>query len=142
MRYEIDANGCWNFQGPLDQDGYGKITLKGGTFPAHRLIAHITIKPLMKPTEIIAHKCDNRKCINPEHLFVTTALGNVQDRDAKQRGARGEKCYNAKLKTEDVLRIRSLYAEGLSFSKIQKQYPFITIGNVQAILMRKTWKHI
>lgn len=140
MRYEIDKNGCWNFLGMIGEDGYGKVSFKGMTIRAHRLIAHICIKPLMSDKEIIAHRCDNPRCINPEHLFITTSLGNMQDRDSKGRGARGEKSKLSKLKEIDVISIRFKYSNGESLSKIAKNYPQISVGCVQSIIERRSWK--
>ena len=142
MRFTIDKNECWNFDGQLNRGGYGKITLKGKTFTAHRLMAHICIKALMSETELVAHRCDNPRCINPHHLFITTALGNMQDRDAKGRGNRGSKCKLSKLKEADIKIIRMLYENGNSYSKIAARYPMVTTGCIQAILTRRTWKHV
>lgn len=142
MRFTVDSNGCWNFSGAIGSDGYGKISLKKMTFRAHRLMAHITIKPMMSDSEIVAHRCDNPRCINPDHLFITSPLGNMQDRDRKGRGSHGERCKLSKLNAEQVLDIRKKYSEGMSYSKIAALYPIISIGNVQAIVERRTWKHL
>lgn len=141
MRYTVTKKGCWNFDGPLDQGGYGKVSLKDASYRAHRLMAHITIKPLMSEDQLVAHKCDNPRCINPEHLFITTALGNMQDRDRKGRGFCGERVQWAKLKESDVRRIREKYEQGDSLSVIARDYP-VTAGCIQAIVARRTWRHI
>jgi hypothetical protein len=142
MRFEVDKNGCWNYTGTLDPAGYGKVILKGVTFRAPRLMAHITIKPLMSDMEIVAHRCDNPRCINPEHLFITTALGNMRDRDEKGRGAIGARHPNVKLTETDVRDMREKYGAGMSLSAIQRHFPTVTIGCVQAVCERRTWKHI
>ena len=142
MRYTVTKKGCWNFDGSIGTDGYGKVSLKKDTFRAHRLIAHICIKPLMSDDQVVAHKCDNPRCINPEHLFITTALGNMQDRDRKGRGSRGSKNHLSKLSEKDIPVIRSLYAEGKSLSQIASLYPLVTAGCIQAIISRRTWRHI
>ncbi|MDO8703389.1 MAG: HNH endonuclease [Sulfuricaulis sp.] len=142
MRFTVNEKGCWNFDGPLDKAGYGKVSLKEKSFRAHRLIAHVCIKPLMSDTEFVAHKCDNPRCINPDHLFITSPLGNMQDRDAKGRGARGSKSPLAKLSEKDIHVIRGLYAGGKSYSKIAAGYPQISVGCIQAIVTRRTWKHV
>lgn len=142
MRFEIDRNGCWNFTGPLDETGYGRVRLKSKDYRAHRLMAHITIKPLMSDTEFVAHRCDNPRCINPAHLFITTPLGNMIDRDIKGRGAVGAKHPNVKLTEAQVREMRRLYGEGLSFAKIREHFRHVTIGCVQAVCERRTWKHV
>lgn len=142
MRFEVDKNGCWNFTGSLDPDGYGKVVLKSATYRANRLMAHITIKPLMSDTEVVAHRCDNPRCINPMHLFITTSLGNTRDRDEKGRGAIGEKHPNSKLTKDDVRVIRQFYNVGVSLRTIQQKFPIVTLGCIQAICQRRTWKHL
>ena len=142
MRYTVNENGCWIFTGPLGKDGYGKVSLKNITFTAHRLMAHVAIQPIVNRTQVVAHKCDTPACINPEHLFVTTALGNSQDRDFKKRGFCGEKHHLAKLKEFDVLTIRALSKEGLRICEIAKQYPNMKYGSLRSIIKRLCWKHI
>ena len=142
MRITKTETGCWNFDGCLGQDGYGKVMLKRQTFIASRLVAHIFIKPLMSDKEVVAHRCDNPKCINPEHLFITTSRGNTLDRDTKSRGAKGEKHPNSKLTSETVVQMRKLHETGLTYRQISELFPAVTAGCVQAVVKRKTWKHV
>lgn len=142
MRFEIDKLGCWNFTGSIADTGYGRIRFKKIDIPAHRLMAHITHKPLMSPLEVVAHRCDNKRCINPHHLFITTNAGNIKDRDQKGRTAKGVRAGLTKLTEKEVLTIRGLYADGLTLSKIAARFPKIGSGCVQAIVSRRTWKHI
>lgn len=79
----IKDSGCWHFTGPISATGYGKIGYRGRVTLAHRLsyILHVG-----DPGELfVLHKCDNRKCVNPEHLFLGTAKDNTQDMLAKNR---------------------------------------------------------
>lgn len=142
MRIHRTSTGCWIFTGPLDQDGYGKIKLKSQTFAAHRLVAHVFLKALMSPQEVVAHRCDTPACINPEHLFITTSKGNTLDRDAKGRGVVGASHPNAKLSKGDVLAMRKRYAAGESMSAVAARYPHVTLGCVANVLRRLTWKHV
>jgi len=141
MKFKIDANGCWNFTGSINKKGYGRVKVKKQEFLAHRLMAHLTIRPLASENQVVAHKCDNPRCINPEHLFITTQEGNMLDRDAKGRMSRGDTHPNAKLTTNDILEIRSLYESGISQTEISKKF---NVGqpSIYHIVHRKTWKHI
>jgi hypothetical protein len=141
MRYEIDKNGCWNFTGPFGHFGYGKLKLKDMTFTAHRVMAHLTLKAIMSETDIVAHKCDNPKCINPEHLFITTYAGNSADMVSKKRSAKGEKHGNSKLTERMVKNIREQYQSGKTLSQIAPQFS-VTDGCIQAIVKRRTWRHL
>lgn len=141
MKFIIDNNGCWNFTGSINQQGYGRIKLKKQEYLAHRLMAHLTIRPLSSESQVVAHKCDNPTCINPEHLFITTATGNMADRDAKGRMSRGDTHPNAKLTTNNILDIRALYESGISQAEISKKFN-ICQPSVYNIVHRKTWKHV
>lgn len=70
---------CWEWQGYCcNQTGYGRIYGKGRKWNAHRLswVVHNGDVP---DGSVIRHKCDNRKCVNPEHLDIGTQADNVRD---------------------------------------------------------------
>ena len=58
---------------------------------------------------MVCHTCDNRKCVNPSHLWLGNAKSNGIDASKKGRTMTGEKNGNSKLKKEDVIKIRELY---------------------------------
>ncbi len=141
MRFVIDDNGCWNFSGNIGEDGYGKISIKSHTYRAHRLMAHLTIKPMMDNADIVAHTCDNPKCINPDHLFITSPAGNSLDMVKKHRASCGERHPNAKLTGGSVKAIRELYASGHTLSQISPMFN-VSDGCIRAIVRMETWRHI
>lgn len=110
-------NGCWEWSGAKTV-GYGRITIgsrSDGTrresYAAHRASyeAFIGIVP---DGYDVCHQCDNRGCVNPEHLFVGTRKDNMQDCINKNRFVyiepqRGELHPQAKLSAQDVKEIRS-----------------------------------
>lgn len=65
----------------------------------------------------VLHKCDNRKCVNPKHLFLGGAKENIADMDSKAR--RGTKC---RIKPADVPLILALLNEGISQEKIGRAF--------------------
>jgi len=83
----IQDNGCWEWQLSLNKHGYGLIGYKGKDCRVHRLSFEVFKHPITKP--VILHSCDNRRCINPEHLSEGTQLENVQD--CINKGRRGSK---------------------------------------------------
>lgn len=83
-RYVELDNGCWNFTGAIGRGGYGLASYHGKIHHAHRLSWILTNGEI--PNGLLAcHKCDNRLCINPAHLFLGTNLDNTIDMMNKGR---------------------------------------------------------
>lgn len=109
-------NGCALYQGRPNHAGYGRVG-KNGRHLAHRLSWRLYRGEIPRGTCVL-HKCDQRACINPQHLFLGTRTDNHSDMVAKGRARfpnprfvpRGEKHYCAKLTEKDVVEIRRLAA--------------------------------
>jgi hypothetical protein len=81
----VDTTGeCWEWQGALYPAGYGIIGLDGGSHATHRLSWEIVNGPIPDGL-FVCHKCDNRKCVRPDHLFLGTQKDNMRDMIAKGR---------------------------------------------------------
>src|SRR3989304_10121873 len=79
----VVSSGCWEWVGCLHQSGYGDFRFRGLRIRAHRLSWEL--EHGRKPKDCILHRCDNRKCVNPEHLFEGSRLDNSKDAVAKGR---------------------------------------------------------
>lgn len=101
------TDSCWLWSAAVrrSDEGYGAFWLNGKHVPAHRVALELTVGPISQ-NSVVAHKCDNPRCVNPDHLFVTDQAGNMADKVAKKRQARGERNGNARLSDEDRERIR------------------------------------
>jgi predicted XRE-type DNA-binding protein len=99
----------------LDWSGYPHIERDGKNRHHHRYVYIQAYGDLPEDIEV-RHTCDNRACINLEHLVPGTHQDNMDDMNARGRakhpGTPGETHHNAILTQEDVLQIRDLYATG------------------------------
>lgn len=136
-------NGCWVWTASCLKSGYGSIKTKDGTMGSHRISWKLHYGKISKGL-CVCHKCDNKKCVNPNHLFLGTQAENIQDMIKKGKGnkAKGEKHPMAKLKEWQVLEIRAKYKTGkYTQRQLAKEYNVAEI-TVNYIINRKTWKHI
>lgn len=86
-RCRMLENGCWEFLGNRNQQGYGFTSYRGQSWPAHRLMLTLAKGPI-PPKHKACHTCDFPPCCNPDHLFSATQKANGEDMAAKRRSAK------------------------------------------------------
>lgn len=136
-------NGCWEWTGCLTDSGYGLLTWAGKRDRAHRIAYRIFNKRSIPAGLFVCHKCDNRKCINPEHLFLGTNYDNVMDMVSKGRDSlfkNGREAGNRKFTPEQVKEIRSLYPK-LNTVELAKIYR-VANSTISYIVNGKQYKNI
>lgn len=136
------TNYCWNWKAGKDEKGYGLFWCKK-TWRAHRFSWVVHYGEIPNNLHVL-HKCDNPKCVNPEHLFLGTNQDNVNDKFKKGRNynVKGEKHKLAKLNDTDIIEIRKLYNNGnFTLKEIAKKYK-VYYTTIQKIVTKQTWKHI
>lgn len=137
-----DEDECWEFEGAMAK-GYGRIKVNGAVLQAHRFAYELIVGPI--PDGLFAlHRCDNRRCCNPAHLFLGDQQANIDDMRQKGRGydlppLRGEAHGESRLTEQDVLAIRARSSE--PNAALAREFG-VSDSLVNLILKRKAWVHI
>jgi hypothetical protein len=144
-KIKISNDGCWNWVGGKDKDGYGMFWTEGRNMRAHRFALLSKVDPDGETdysSMFACHTCDNTDCVNPDHLYFGTCRENILDMLKRGRGSCGEKNGNTSLTDDDVLKIRSAYRNSKVTSRqLAKQFN-IGKSTVLRIIHGKSWKHI
>jgi hypothetical protein len=133
---------CWEWTAGQLKDGYGYFRLNGKTASAHR-VSYLLFKGEVPPGLYVCHRCDNPGCCNPAHLFAGTGRENALDREAKGRGhdRRGENQGNSKLRSSDVVQIRSKHSAGASRATLAAEYG-VNWSTIDKVVRRESWSHV
>lgn len=130
------TEGCWEWTGTLNQGGYGKF--RG--INASRIMWEYEYGKILDDLQVL-HTCDNRKCVNPSHLFLGTISDNMKDKVKKNRQSKGSKIGNSILNEEIVYQIRKQRLEGKTYKELQEIFS-ISFYLVRSICKNRQWKHV
>ncbi len=138
---KVDVRGkdnCWEWQASTFGGGYGAFGYNGKIVGSNRMSWFLTFGEF--PDLWVLHTCDNRKCCNPNHLFLGTPQNNSTDMKNKGRcnPAIGERNGQNKLSKEDVLYIfhsnERHYLLARKFNVNQK--------TIRDIKNKNRWRHL
>jgi hypothetical protein len=158
------VNECIETTWPRDQKGYGKRTIDGVRWVAHRWAWTQANGPI-PDGKIICHACDNPPCVNVTHLWLGTHAQNIADRDAKGRTATGDRNGSrthperrprgpamrhpkpgesngrAVLTEANVIVIRELAHVGHSYRGLAREYG-VSPRTIARIVKGEDWAHV
>lgn len=94
---KVDQRGpddCWFWKASTNR-GYGQLQFGGKNRVAHRVCWELTKGPIPSGL-LVCHKCDERPCCNPRHLFLGTSKNNSEDMVKKGRSTKGRPTHRAR----------------------------------------------
>lgn len=136
--YIVSESGCWEWQGNVfTETGYGSITIDGKSQATHRVSYQLHIGEIPRGLMVL-HKCNNRICVNPDHLYVGTHNNNMKDM-ANANSVKGEKNGNSVLTKNDVIEIKKLIkSRMITYQQIADKFE-IGRQTVKDIASGRTW---
>jgi hypothetical protein len=141
--WEEDGNGCWNCTSHKIQSNGYPMRRYPRTMPSSTLARFIyeeCFGDIPKGMEV-CHKCDNPKCINPEHLYLGTYSQNLWDRVRTGRFPNGENNGHAKFTWKDIPIIKERYRNGELQKNIAKDYK-VHQSSISNIIKGKKWQGV
>lgn len=142
VSFPSEKAACWEWAGNLGDGRYGYLHVDGKSVRAHRWIYALLNGPI-PDDQVVRHKCDNPKCVNPMHLEIGTHSQNCVDKYQRGRGAdrKGAKHPLARITEADVIEIRRLAECGYTHKQISARFD-ISSQHVGKIVRRENWGHI
>lgn len=138
----MDPDACWEWRGPLNSNGYGRFATDNRQELAHR-VAFRLFRGEVPAGMNVCHACDNRLCVNPDHLWAGTQSENLLDAVAKGRmvppNVAPEDNGNAKLQPPQVAEIRAAYRDGVLQRVLATRFR-VSVSTISGIVNNKTWK--
>lgn len=147
-------NGCWEWTASRNNNGYG-LFRPGGLAPkrlAHRL-SWVHHNGPLGDGQYVLHKCDNPKCVNPDHLFVGSKKDNMQDCKAKGRNRYirpnvppprhvGSDHPRAKMTEDDVAQFRHRLSENQISLRGLARETGLNVKTLSNMRDRITWRNV
>lgn len=131
---------CWVWIGGKNNSGYGNLTLNGESVQAHRVAWKLSNGEVPEG-QFVLHRCDNRPCCRPSHLFLGDHQANSDDKMNKNRGRwnKGEANHKAKLTADDVATIRAELSAGASNRSMEHRFN-VSQATISHIKTGRKWK--
>lgn len=136
LSFAGDACLDWPFY--IDRHGYGKVRFEGTPMAASRAVCILAHGAPQEEGLEAAHKCGNRACVNPAHIYWATPLKNASDRISHGTHPKGSANGNAKLSEADVAEAKRRKARGESQAAIARHFG-VTRQAIHGIFSGRNW---
>lgn len=134
------GDGCWEWGGCIDADGYGVAWVFGKRRLAHRA-AYLLFKGPLPQHMCVLHHCDNPRCVRPSHLFLGTQADNVADCVSKGRTQHHGRGGSHILTAAQVARIKEQMRDGARNTDLALEYG-VAKNTVSHIRLGDTWRMV
>lgn len=138
------ADDCWPWTGALSHCGYGLFHVGSRVGRTKRTVTASRIAFELHhgrpPAGLALHRCDNRPCCNPAHLFEGDDAANTLDRCAKGRSSKGSSHGSAKLTESLVREARDLFG-ALNVVQLAARYG-VSHPTMWKAVHGRTWRHV
>lgn len=137
---------CWNWKGSFKENGYPQMGVGSKTNGtrtmrmAHRL-SWLIKNGELPPGKFVLHECDNKKCVNPNHLYLGTNLDNMRDAAKRNRISHGVRHTHAKLDPAKVRAIRKLFNSGINCNRIGKIFD-VACATIRQVVTGQCWGRV
>lgn len=142
----LKTDGCWIWQGTVTTQGYGSLLNEHHKQETAHRVSYKIYKEEIENNLCVLHKCDNRLCVNPNHLFLGTRTENMIDKCKKKRQPEGSELPHTVLNDEDVYSILSMhFNHGIKMNLIAKYFG-VNQGHISTLLgnrrQTRRWKEL
>lgn len=131
---------CWIWLAGTSR-GYGCIGYNRTQVRVHRFVYEHTYGPIGSPKIYVCHRCDNRRCCNPKHLFLGTPAENQADMKVKDRCAFGPRNAMTIMTTKMARRAKRLLRDGVPVIRVARRVG-VSRGAIRAIVEGRTHRRV
>lgn len=129
-----EGDECYEWQAAMNNvTGYGQVAVGRKPMTAPRVAYMLTCGPIPKGM-CICHKCDNRKCCRPDHLFMGTYSDNMKDMHDKKRGNK----RIITLTSELIDEAKGLRKQGVTYTDIGLELG-VNYSTIREAILGSTW---
>lgn len=120
----LTESGCIEWQGSKLGNGYGRKWINGKSVLVHRLALEVKLPGFLESGYLACHTCDNRSCINPDHLVPGTPADNTRQMIDRERKTARRKSIPGigKLTIDQIREIQAKHRSGAAKRQLAREY--------------------